>query len=259
MQVLPAQARRGRQEYLKIGPKKRSYNGWVRRLAQVALWTALLSGVAWGQMRSGLVRFGGGRTVARPAVHGSFGVGYGGAHFGVRFGQPYYPHYYHHHRRFPYYPYYASPYYPYSYGVYGYPGYYGYAGYYDPLLWGGVSYDSGNGAYYQQNLEIQQQLQQQVNELGNEVAQLRAEQRAQLTPPVPPAPPRPSEPPKPGPLTTLIFRDGHTEQVQNYGFVGHTLWIFNETRARKYSLDQLDIPATRAFNEDHGVDFVAPR
>jgi hypothetical protein len=213
-------------------------------------------------MRGGHARFGGGRASAHaptavPRV--SFGVRYGSPRFGVTFRQPYYPRYYHHHTRFPYYPYYTYPYY----GAYGYPGNYGYAGYwggYYPLYWdSSSSYETGRDVYYQQNLEVQQQLQQQVNELGNEVEQLRAEQQARLAPPAPPPAPRPTAPPKPAQPTTLVFRDGKSEQVQNYAIVGHTLWVFSEQRARKIPLDQLDLATTQQVNEDQGVDFAGPK
>jgi hypothetical protein len=59
--------------------------------------------------------------------------------------------------------------------------------------------------------------------------------------------------------TTLVFRDGRTEDVQNYAVVGRTLWIFSEQRARRIPLDQLDIPTTEKINEDEGVDFVGPK
>lgn len=59
--------------------------------------------------------------------------------------------------------------------------------------------------------------------------------------------------------TTLIFRDGKTELVQNYAIVGGTLWAFNQQRARKIPVSELNIPATRKVNEDHGVEFSIPQ
>lgn len=58
--------------------------------------------------------------------------------------------------------------------------------------------------------------------------------------------------------TVLVYRDGHAEEVQNYAIVGKTIWIFNEARARKIPLSELDLPATRRDNEDRGIDFVIP-
>jgi len=55
-----------------------------------------------------------------------------------------------------------------------------------------------------------------------------------------------------------VFRDGHRSEVQNYGIVGQTLWIFTERHARKYPLSDLDLPATKAANEQRGVEFTVP-
>jgi len=56
----------------------------------------------------------------------------------------------------------------------------------------------------------------------------------------------------------LVYRDGHTEEVQNYAIIGKTIWIFNESRARKVAISELDLPATKRDNEDRGIDFVLP-
>ena len=63
----------------------------------------------------------------------------------------------------------------------------------------------------------------------------------------------PSEP------TLLVFRDKHTQEVQNYAIVGGTLWIFSEQRATKLPLSWLDIEATTKANDDRGVNFQVPR
>jgi hypothetical protein len=56
----------------------------------------------------------------------------------------------------------------------------------------------------------------------------------------------------------LVYRDGHTETVENYAIVGKTVWVFTESRARKIPLSTLDIPATQRDNQDRGSDFVVP-
>jgi hypothetical protein len=58
--------------------------------------------------------------------------------------------------------------------------------------------------------------------------------------------------------TVLVFRDGHSEDVQNYAIAGKTVWVFNEARARKIPLSTLDIPATQRENQNRGNDFVVP-
>ena len=57
--------------------------------------------------------------------------------------------------------------------------------------------------------------------------------------------------------TTLVFRDGHQEQVTNYAIMGQTLFVFG-TRTQKIGLGDLDIPATIKLNDDSGVEFHLP-
>lgn len=89
-------------------------------------------------------------------------------------------------------------------------------------------------------------LRDEVSRLADEVERLRDEQAQQRTP-------APREAPVP---TTLIYKDGRQAEVQNYAVVGQTLWIFNETHARKVPLSNLNLPATRAANEQRGVEFL---
>jgi hypothetical protein len=58
--------------------------------------------------------------------------------------------------------------------------------------------------------------------------------------------------------TVLVYLDGHTEEIANYAIVGKTIWIFNESHARKVALADLNLDATRRDNEDRGIDFVVP-
>jgi hypothetical protein len=143
---------------------------------------------------------------------------------------------------------------------YAYP-FWGAYGYYSPY------YDSAGGDAYQES-EVRR-LAAQVDQLNAELARMREEQalreyerelaRAQedaahrsrssastgtVTPAQQPAIP-----------TTLIFRDGKHQDVQNYAVVGKTLWIFNDERAHKVPLDTLDLDATRKANELKGSEF----
>ncbi len=147
-----------------------------------------------------------------------------------------------HHPHYPFYRSYGWPYYPY-YGGYWYP----------PLFWDTPSYDQGANAYYQQY-----QQQDQMNQLYNEVQRLREQQALATAPPPQPSAQQQTQPVLPLP-TTLVFRDGKTELVQNYAIVGKTLWVFNQQRARKIPVSELNIPATRKANEDHGVEFSTPK
>ena len=174
-----------------------------------------------------------------------------GVRFTTSFRRPFFPHRFHHRRflfaSFPwgYYGYYPSGYY----GAYSYP------------LYGDAysSYDS-SGAYYDQNRELTDQ----VSQLSNEVERLREElETRSAAPPTPPRPPAPLQPhaakPDTHTSTVLVFRDKRTQEVQNYAVVGPTLWIFDETRARKLAVADLDIPATTQLNDERGVGFRLPR
>lgn len=63
---------------------------------------------------------------------------------------------------------------------------------------------------------------------------------------------------KPGEPTTLVYKDGHKQQVTNYAIMGQTLYVFDE-RTKKIALADLDIPATIQVNEDEGVEFQVPK
>lgn len=97
----------------------------------------------------------------------------------------------------------------------------------------------------------------QIEQLRDELQQMREEQSAPRA--VPPAP-QPVEAAKQEPAvsTTLVYRDGHRSEVENYAIVGNTLWVFNDQRRKKIPLAELDLQATQQANEDRGVDFLPP-
>jgi hypothetical protein len=96
------------------------------------------------------------------------------------------------------------------------------------------------------------ELRAEIGRLAEEVEMLREQQARNAPQPVPSqAPQRPAS-------TVLVFRDGHRTDVQNYGIVGQTLWIFTEQRARKIPLSDLDMDATQEANAERGVEFLAP-
>jgi hypothetical protein len=192
-------------------------------------------------------------------TRGGFGTGfrrpfYPGRQTFVGFRQPFYGTGF---RRRGFYPYV----YPYYLGYYGYPGYYGgyaysTASYYPGYDYYGSSYSSAynDPSYNLQNDVARQQA--DIDRLEDEVARLR-EQRSPRAPSStrPPADNR-SEVSTP---TVLVFRDKHTQEVQNYAVVDGTLWIFNAQRATKLPLSWLDLEATAKANDDRGVDFQIPR
>jgi len=106
----------------------------------------------------------------------------------------------------------------------------------------------------------------QASDLTNQIQQLREElqqiQETQTSRAAAAAMPGPAvedakqEPPVP---TTLVFRDGHRTDVENYAIVDNTVWVFNDQRRKKIPITELDLTATQQVNEDRGVDFAVPR
>jgi len=220
--------------------------GWV----SVAVFGALLvTPVAWGQMRGGSagaragvgVR---GSAVARGSMVANHPLGVlpgRGPFFFSGFHPPFAPGFPRRRGFFI-----NGLWYPY--GYYGYP--------YYPLYWD--TSNSSADAYNQQAAQLQQQL----AELSDEVERLRTE-RAEMSATPPPLPQRQAPPAEargeaPAVPTTLVFRDGKIQQVQNYAITGHALWVFNQQRSRKIPLSDLDISATQKANEERGVSFHIP-
>ncbi len=63
---------------------------------------------------------------------------------------------------------------------------------------------------------------------------------------------------KPGEPTTLVFRDGRTQEVTNYAIMGQTLYVF-DNKTKKIALADLDVAATVKANDDEGVEFQVPK
>jgi hypothetical protein len=250
---------------LTIPVSARSYNIAMRgRLLLAALSTIFLTTSLWAQrggMAGGHAGFSGhatGFSSHGPVIAGHSGAGFnrggfiGGRRSGVAFGANgfsgsfgfrnnffhdrfFFHNRFHHHRFF-------FGFFPWYYGYWGYPvypEYYSYPGYY-----GDDSYADGG---YSQELQREQD---EINRLEDEVQRLRQERQA-------PAPPEPKS--DIHSLTVLVFRDKHTQEVQNYAIIGQTLWILNEEKAMKIPLADLDVPATVKANDERGIDFKVPR
>jgi hypothetical protein len=141
-------------------------------------------------------------------------------------------------------------------GYYGYPAYYG-GDFYSPADTY-PSYDYYGSSYYSTQNDIARQ-QQDIDRLEDEVARLREQRQSQQREARDTPLPEPESRSVISTPTLLVFRDKHTQEVQNYAIVGGTVWIFSEQRATKLPLSWLDIEATAKANEDRGVDFQIPR
>jgi hypothetical protein len=60
------------------------------------------------------------------------------------------------------------------------------------------------------------------------------------------------------PRTVLVFKDGHTQEVQNYAVVDNMLYDLSPGQHRKIALADLDLNATEKQNDDRGIDFQVP-
>jgi len=96
---------------------------------------------------------------------------------------------------------------------------------------------------------------------SNEEQQQRPEYSAENVPPPPPATSAPQEPLKQA-AVTLVFKDGHTQQVRNYAMTATTLYVLDEVassgRRLEIPLSSLDFQATQRANHQAGVDFALP-
>jgi len=84
----------------------------------------------------------------------------------------------------------------------------------------------------------------EVQRIQNEVEQLKAQQADRYS--------------EPKSNTVLVYRDGHSETVENYAVSDGTVWIFNQHRTRKVPLSQIDVPATQRDNDARGGEFIVP-
>ena len=82
--------------------------------------------------------------------------------------------------------------------------------------------------------------------------------RSQAAPP--PPLPVPSEPSQRAALT-LIFKDGHSQQIHNYAMTGTKLYVLDDAasgRTPEIALNTIDLQATEETNRKAGVAFSIP-
>ena len=221
------------------------YNVAMRRWLYIAAFSLILLTLpVWAQRRGGgsgggHFASGGGHSFAGHSS-GASGAFHGGSvshssGIRLRIGNPYY------NRR----GFYGRGYYPY----YPYAGYYpyGYYGWYADPLYDADDQDSYASAYSPVPYRDDSGVRRDLDQLNGKIDRLQADVEARNRPK-----------PEQEPATALVFRDQHVEEVHNYAIAGGTLWVLNDTAAKKIPLAQLDIPATVKMNDDRGVDFQVP-
>lgn len=106
----------------------------------------------------------------------------------------------------------------------------------------------------------QQRLDVELQGVKNELRALREERESARVAPPPPPKADPALPPAPeAPPTMFVMRDGRKIETRNYAIVGQTLWIFNERRATKFQIADLDVDSTTKTNAERGVEVHLPR
>lgn len=71
-------------------------------------------------------------------------------------------------------------------------------------------------------------------------------------------PPSAPDPDPAQPQTTLVFKDGHQLEVDDYVIANQTLYDLTPGHPRKVALTDLDLSATEKQNDDRGVPFNLP-
>jgi hypothetical protein len=65
----------------------------------------------------------------------------------------------------------------------------------------------------------------------------------------------------PEPAVTIIYKDGHSQQIHNYALTRTTLLMMDEASSGltpQIPLDQINLPATEQINRAQGVNFSVP-
>jgi hypothetical protein len=131
-------------------------------------------------------------------------------------------------------------------GFYGYPGAIGY-NYLDSSFYDDSTYDNSTPVpYVDPNAGY-----------SYEQSQPAPYQADEQPPAAVVRPQRQPEPP-PAAVTTLIFKDGRAQKIQNYIASRTTVTVIDGQRHHDIAVDDLDIPATVKVNRDSGVGFQLP-
>jgi len=63
------------------------------------------------------------------------------------------------------------------------------------------------------------------------------------------------------PAVTIVYRDGHSQQIHNYALTQSALLLLDDAssgRTQQISLQEINLPATQQVNREAGVDFKIP-
>ena len=102
----------------------------------------------------------------------------------------------------------------------------------------------------------QVELAREVQQLSDQIEELRYEEgrRAEQRQAPPPSSSGTSMSARsPAIATTFVLQDGSHVPAENYALTGQTLWIFNEHKARKIAVSDIDREATEKFNAANGI------
>ena len=109
---------------------------------------------------------------------------------------------------------------------------------------------SDNGA----SVELARELQS----LSDQISDLRSEETRRASAERPAGPQGALSVRAPDGVTTFVLRDGRHIVAQNYALTGQTLWVFDEHKARKIALSDIDRAATEQLNAANGIDIRIP-
>ena len=115
-------------------------------------------------------------------------------------------------------------------------------------------------------LELQGDHWVRVTNYGESQSQPEPEHASNLASAVPAGNPRRTqvaEPPSELPPAVLVFRDGHREEIRKYMIKDATVYTSADywshgSWTRKVQIDELDVPATLALNQERGAKFSLP-
>jgi hypothetical protein len=104
----------------------------------------------------------------------------------------------------------------------------------------------------------QVELAREVQQLSDQIEDLRYEEGRRAAPPPASSSGTSLSARTPAIATTFVMRDGSHVVAQNYALTGQTLWIFDEHKARKIPLSDIDREATEKFNAANGIEIRLP-